>query len=52
MKHAYKILIGKPDRTRPLGRQKNRMEDNIIKNLIETGYDSMDWIHLAQDRDQ
>jgi hypothetical protein len=51
MKYAYKILIGKPEE-RSLGRPRRRWEDNIKMNLRETGWEGMDWIHLAQDRDQ
>jgi hypothetical protein len=51
-KNAYKILMGKPDRKRALGRPRRRWEDNIKMDLRETGWSSMDWIHLAQDMDQ
>jgi hypothetical protein len=44
--------VGKPDRKRPLGRSRRRWVDNIKKNLREIGWDGMDWIELAQDRDE
>jgi hypothetical protein len=50
--NAYRILVGKPEGKRPLGRPRRRWEDNIEINLRETSSGSMDWIHLAQDRDQ
>jgi hypothetical protein len=51
-RNAYKILVGKPERKRPLGRPRRRWVDNIKMDLREIGWDSMDWIELAQDRDQ
>jgi hypothetical protein len=47
---AYRILVGKPEGKRPLGRP--RWEDIIKMDLRETGWGGMDWIDLAQDRDQ
>jgi hypothetical protein len=44
--------VGKPEGKRPLGRPKRRWVDNIKTNLREIGWDGMDWIDLAQDRDQ
>jgi hypothetical protein len=44
--------VGKPEGKRPLGRQRCRWEDNIKMDLREIGWGSMDWIVLAQDRDQ
>jgi hypothetical protein len=46
---AYKILVGKPERKRPLGRRKLRWEDNIKMDLQDVGC-GMDWIDQAQDR--
>jgi hypothetical protein len=43
---------GKPEGNRPLGRPRRRWEDNIKMDLREIGWAGMDWIHLAQDRDQ
>jgi hypothetical protein len=50
--NAYRILEGKPEGKRPLGRPSRRWEDNIRMNLREIGWGGMDWIDLAQDRDQ
>jgi hypothetical protein len=44
--------VGKPDGKRPQGRPIHRREDNIKMELREIGWGSMDWIYLAQDRDQ
>jgi hypothetical protein len=44
--------VGKPERRRPLGRPRRRWVDNIKMDLREIGWDSMDWIDLAQARDQ
>jgi hypothetical protein len=46
-----RVLVGKPEGKRPLGRPRRRWEDNIKINLQEVGW-SMDWIELAQDRDR
>jgi hypothetical protein len=51
-RNAYKILVGKPEGKRPLGRPRHRWEDNIRMDLTEIGWGGMDWIDLAQDRDQ
>jgi hypothetical protein len=48
----YKILMGKPEGKRPLGRPKRRWEDGIRMELREIGWGSVDWIQLAQDRDR
>jgi hypothetical protein len=47
----YKILVGKPEGKRPLGRPRSRWEDEDRMDLRETGW-GVDWIRLAQDRDQ
>jgi hypothetical protein len=44
-------LVGKPEGKRPLGRPRHRWVDNIKMDLGEIGWDGMDWIELAQDRD-
>jgi hypothetical protein len=49
---AYRILVGKPEGKRPLGRPGSTWEDNIKMDFRETGWGGMDWIDLAQDRDQ
>jgi hypothetical protein len=51
-RNAYKILVGKPEGKIPLGRRKRRWVDNIKMDLREIRWDSMDWIDVAQDRDQ
>ena len=47
---VYRVLVGKPEGKRPLGRLRRRWEDNIKMDLQEGGCGSMDWIELAQDR--
>jgi hypothetical protein len=49
---AYRILVGKPKGKRPLGRPRRRWVDNIKMDLTKIGWDGVDWIELAQDRDQ
>jgi hypothetical protein len=49
---AYRILVGKPERKRPLGRPRRRWVDNIRIDLRLIGWVGMDWIYLAQERDQ
>jgi hypothetical protein len=44
--------VGKPEVKRPLGRPRRRWVDNIKMDLRDIGWDGMDWIELAQDRDQ
>jgi hypothetical protein len=44
--------VGKPEGKRPLGRPRRRWVDNIKMDLKEKGWDCVDWIELAQDRDQ
>jgi hypothetical protein len=51
-RNAYRILVGKPEGKRPLGRQRRRCVDNIKIDLRGIGWNGMDWIDLAQDRDQ
>jgi len=48
---VYRVLLGKPEGRRPLGRPRHRWVDNIRMNLQEVGCGYMDWIGLAQDRD-
>jgi hypothetical protein len=50
-RNAYRILVGKPEGKRPLGRPRRRWMDNIKMDLIEIGWDGVDWIGMAQDRD-
>ena len=49
---VYRVLVGKPEGKRPLGRPRLRWEDNIKMGLQEVGCGGMDWIELAQDRDR
>jgi hypothetical protein len=49
---VYRILVGKPEGKRPLGRLRCRWEDNIKMDLQEVGFGGMDWFALAQDRDR
>ena len=49
---VYKVLVGKPDCKRPLGRPRRRWEDNIKMELKEVGRGCGDWMGLAQDRDR
>jgi hypothetical protein len=51
-RNAYRILVGKPEGKRPLERPRHRRVDNIKMDLREIGWDGMDRIVLAQDRDQ
>ena len=48
----YKVLVGKPEGKRPLGRPRRRWEDDIKMDLQEVGCGGMDWIELAQGRDR
>ena len=48
---VHRVLVGKPEGKRPLGRPRRRGVDNIGMNLQEVGCGYMDWIGLAQDRD-
>jgi hypothetical protein len=49
---AYRILVGRPEGRRPLGRPRRRWEDNIKTELQEVGWHGMAWIDMAQDRDR
>jgi hypothetical protein len=49
---VYRVLVGKPERKRQLGRPMRRWEDTIRKDLQEVGCGGMDWIELAQDTDK
>jgi len=49
---VYRVLVGKSEGKRPLGRPRRRWVDNIRTNLQEVGCEYMDWIGLAQDRDR
>jgi predicted small integral membrane protein len=47
-----RLLVGKPERKRPLGRPRRRWVDNIRLDLVEVRWIDVDWIGLAQDRDR
>jgi hypothetical protein len=49
---AYRILVGRPEGRRPLGRPRRRCEDNIKMDLQGVGWLGIDWIDMAQDRDR
>jgi hypothetical protein len=49
---AYRLLVGKPEGRRPLGRPRRRSLDNIRMDLVEVGWADVDWIGLAQDRNR
>ena len=49
---VYRVLVGKPEGRRPLGKSRRGWVDNIRMDLQEVGYGYMDWIGLAQDRDR
>jgi hypothetical protein len=49
---VYRILVGKPEGKRQLGRHRPRWDDNIKMDLKEVGCESMDWFELAHDRER
>jgi len=49
---VYRVLVGKPEGKRPLGRPRRRWVDNIRMDLQDVGFGHVDWIGLAQDRDR
>ena len=49
---VYRVLLGKPEGKRPLGRPRRRWDDNIKMDFQEVGCGGMNWIELAQDRDR
>jgi hypothetical protein len=51
-RNAYRILVGKPEGKRPLERPRRRWVDNIKMDVTEIGWNGIDWIELAQDRNQ
>jgi hypothetical protein len=51
-RNVYRVLMRKPERKRPLGRPRCRLEDGIRMDLGKIGWESVDWIQLAQDRDR
>ena len=51
-RRVHRVLVGKPEGKRPLGRPRRRWEDNIKMDLQEGGEGRGDWMELAQDRDR
>jgi hypothetical protein len=51
-RNAYRLLVGNPDRKRPLGISRRRWVDNIQMDVLGIGWGGVDWIDLAQDRDK
>jgi hypothetical protein len=51
-RNAYRLLIGKPDGKRPLGRARRRWMYNIKMDHLEIGWGGVEWIGLSQDRDK
>jgi hypothetical protein len=51
-RNAYGLLVGKPERSRPLGRPRRRWVDDIRIDVVEVGWGDVDWIGLAQDKDR
>jgi hypothetical protein len=49
-RNAYRLLVGKPEGNRPLGRPRRRWVENIRMDLGEVGWGDVDWIDLGQDR--
>jgi hypothetical protein len=51
-RNMYRLLVGKPEGMRPLGRPRRRWMDNIKIGVLGVGWSGVDWIGLAQDRDK
>jgi hypothetical protein len=51
-RNAYSLLVGKPERKRPLGRRRHKWVDNIKRDLGEVGWGDVYWIGLAKDRNR
>jgi hypothetical protein len=51
-RNAYRLLVGKPEEKRPIGRPRRRWVDNIRMDLEEVGWGDVDWIGLAQDKNR
>jgi hypothetical protein len=51
-RNAYRLLVGKPEGKRPLGRPRRRWVDNTRMDVGEVGWGDVDWIDLAQDRNR
>jgi hypothetical protein len=50
--NVYRVLVGKPEGKKPLGRPRRRWVNNMRMDLAEVGWCDVDWIGLAQDRDR
>jgi hypothetical protein len=50
--NPYRLLVGKPEGRRPLGRPRRMWLDNIRMDLVEVGWSDVDWVGLAQNRDR
>jgi hypothetical protein len=51
-RNAYRLLVGRPEGKRPLGRPRRRWVDNTRMDLGEVGWGDVDWIGVAQDRNR
>jgi hypothetical protein len=51
-RNGYSILIGKTEEKRKVGRPRHRWEDNIVMDLREIGWEDVDWMYLAKNRDK
>jgi hypothetical protein len=51
-RNSYRLLVGKPEGRRPLGRPRRRWVNNIRTNIVEVGWGDVDWIGLAQDKNR
>jgi hypothetical protein len=51
-RNTYRLLVGKSEGRRPLGRPRRRWVDNVMMDLVEVGWGDVDWIGLAQDRNR
>jgi predicted small integral membrane protein len=51
-RNVYRLLVGKPEEKKPLGRLRRRRVDNIKMDLLEIGWGGVDWIGLVKDRDK
>jgi hypothetical protein len=51
-RNGYRLLVGKPEGKKPIGRPRRRRVDNIRMDLGEVGWGDVDWIGLAQDRNR
>jgi hypothetical protein len=49
---VYRVLVGKPEEKRPLGRTRRRWKGNIKMDLQKVGFGDMDWVDLAKDKDR